>query len=238
VNLRTSLSVFRAARDWRPTIVALLAASGLSAWLGRTSADFLFQVAYLGFPLVAIYSIANVFEYAQRAPVFSILAQRAESDQRMMWSLLRAGALVYVSLCAVLLVGLIIGGALNSDPSTGPRSLIIGLVWLLICGLSVATTSTMSRSGTAGFAILWMAMPFVSGFVQRAVGYSNTVRDALNFLFPPIDAVIVLSQLLKGEATGMRTLATAQFAFFPLLCFAIMHWRLKALANPDLPRVE
>lgn len=238
MNIRASLIVVRATRGWRSVVGGVLAAALMSAWLGRSNAEFLVQVAYFGFPLIAIKCIADVFQYSQRASVWSMLAQRTETDARMMWSLLGAGFLVYLCVSTVLLLALVIGGVSNPELTSGGTRLLLAALWMIIVGISVATTSTLSRGGTAGFAILWLVMPFVNAFVQDAAGYSNGVRDAVNFLFPPIDSLVLLPKVLDGVAPAEGTRVIAQLIFFPLLCFAITHWRLKALANPDLPRIE
>lgn len=238
MKIRSSLTLYKALRDWRSMCGGVLLAALLAMLLGRRNIDFLRQVVFYGYPLLAIKSIADGFAYAQRAPVWAMLAQRPEPDTKTMWSVLGGGSAIYVGFALALSVGVAVGGLLAPAPGSLPDFGVRALLWMVVSGLSVATTSTLSRQGTAGLAVLWLALPFVNRGAQSALEYSDGLRMAIDFLLPPVMSLNTLADMLAGVEVSSAGAIVAHILFFPVLCVAIIHVRIKALANPDLPRIE
>ncbi len=234
------LVLFRAAQDWRPLVGTVLLAAIAAATLGSAGESIIGFVGYYGPPLVAISVIGRTFEYSQRSSVWVMLAQRPESDVRRSWTILRVAAAVYLALSAILMAGAMVGILRSTDlPPTAFRSHLITMpVWIVIAGCAVSVASTAARAGTAGVAIGWLMAPFLIAFLKAGVGISHGVENALQFLAPPFDAVILLPAVLRGEIPEQAALRIAQIVSFPLLCFVLLRWRLRVLARPDQMRVE
>lgn len=169
-----------------------------------------------------------------------MLAQRPESDVRRSWTILRVGAAVYVALSLILMAGAMVGILRSTElPPTAFRSHLVAMpLWIAIAGCAVSVASTAARAGTAGVAIGWLMSPFLIAFLKAGVGFSHGVENALQFLAPPFDAVILLPAVLRGEIPEQAALRIAQLVSFPLLCFVLLRWRLRVLARPDQMRVE
>lgn len=150
-----------------------------------------------------------------------MLAQRPESDVRRSWTILRVAAAVYLALSAILMAGAMVGILRSTDlPPTAFRSHLITMpLWIVIAGCAVSVASMAARAGTAGVAIGWLMAPFLIAFLKAGVGISHGVENALQFLAPPFDAVILLPAVLRGEIPEQAALRIAQLVSFPLLCF-------------------
>ncbi|MFN0098845.1 MAG: hypothetical protein ACKVS7_09240 [Gemmatimonadaceae bacterium] len=234
------LVLFRAAQDWRAVVATVVLAALGAATLGRGSESIIGFVGYYGPPLVAISVMGRTFEYSQRSSVWVMLAQRPESDVRRSWSVLGAGAAVYLALGTLLVAGAMIGILRSNELApTALRSHLISMpLWLVIAGCAVATASTTARAGTAGLAIGWLLTPFLIAMLKAGLGFSEQVSNALQFLAPPFDAVLLLPAVLRGELAEQAALRISQVVSFPLLCFAVMRWRISVRARPDQNRVE
>ncbi|HRN52539.1 MAG TPA: hypothetical protein PK788_03535 [Gemmatimonadaceae bacterium] len=238
MNLQSSLTLYKSLRDWRPMFGGVLLAMLLAVLVGRRSIDFLSQVVFYGYPLLAIKSIADGFAFAQRAPVWAMLAQRGEPDTKAMWSLLGGGMAIYVGFALLLGVGVVVGGILPPAQEGLFSFWSRALLWMVVCGLAVAATATLSRRSTAGLAILWLALPFVNRVAQSSLEYSDRLRMAIDFLLPPVMSLNAFADMLAGNEVASAGTIIAHILFFPLLCATIIHVRIRALANPELPRIE
>jgi hypothetical protein len=240
MSLNSSLTLMRAARDWRPLVGGLVAVAALALTLGRSQLGFVKFVAFYGPPLIAVSILGGLVEYSQRASVWLLLAQRPGSMVRTTWSLLGAGLGAYAA-AVVVAAGAGLLGAMLNPAVTGAEwwgLLVTTVAWTAVVGSAVAVTSTMARAGTAAVSVMWLVSPVLLAFVKSAAGFSDGVGQAIGFLLPPFDAVFELPKLLRGEIAGEAPRYVAQLVTFPLLCAALLGWRLRLLSRPERPRVD
>ncbi|MBP7549071.1 MAG: hypothetical protein KA761_02225 [Gemmatimonadaceae bacterium] len=232
--------VFRAARDWRVLGATVVLAALAAAVLASGGESVIGFVGYYGPPMVAISVMGRTFEYSQRSSVWMMLAQRPGSDVRRAWSILGVGAAVSLALSAILLVGAMVGILRSPDlPPTAFRSHLLSMpLWSVIVACAVAVTCTAARAGTAGIAVGWLIAPLLVAFLKSALGFSDQMENALQFLAPPFDAVLRFPAVLRGELPEEAALRSAQLVSFPFLCFLLLRWRLRVLGRPDQARVE
>lgn len=240
MNFRFTLTVFRAARDWRSFAVIVLATVIGAVVLGAKNSGFINAVAFYGPPLVAVAALSTPFEYSQRASVWLLIAQRPGTALRMMWQLLGTGLLVHAAASAVIIAGLVGGLAQNPEYARsvlGPNALMF-VLWAFVAGCAVSVTSTLARAGSAAIAVAWFISPFVIAMLDNAIGFAAWLRTALDFLAPPFEAVFTFPHVLAGKLPDVATQHTLQLVWFPIYCFAILKWRLAVLAKPDQTRLE
>jgi hypothetical protein len=240
VNRVAALTLFRASRDWRPYFIAVAVAAVAGVLLGRNNIEFSSFVGYYGPVALAIAIIGGVFEYSQRGSVWLMLAQRPGGEQRRLWTILGFAAAAYLAANAVMLSGVVAGIAINPDESASRArgALLVLPLWAVMIAFATAAASTITRGRSAAISILWILSPFIIGMVQTSLGFSDSIRRALEFLLPPFEAVFQLPAVLRGDRPDQAVLFSAQLVSFPILCLLILRWRIAILAKPDRIRSE
>lgn len=240
MNGSAALTLFRASRDWRPYLVAVALATVAGVLLGRTNAGFSSFVGYYGPLALAIALIGGLFEYSQRGSVWLVLAQRPGSETKRLWSILGYAAVAYLAASAVLLAGVLTGVALNSEAGelTLSAMLVVLPLWTVMIGFAVAATSTLVHQRSGALALCWIISPLLLGMTQTSLGFSDSIRHAIEFVLPPFDAVFQFAAVLRGDRSDDALRFTAHLIVFPLLCLLILRWRISVLARPDRVRSE
>lgn len=235
-----TLTVVRAARDWRPLVVGLAAMAILAFVLGKSQVGFVKFVLFYGPPLLAVTILGGLVEYSQRASVWLLLAQRPGRMTGATWSLLGAGLGAYVLAIGLTAGAGLLGASLNAEVTRSEwwALVVTAIAWVVVVGSAVAVTSTLARTGTAAVSLLWLVSPVLLAFVQDAVGFGDVVRYLIAFLLPPFDAVFELPKLIRGEVPEHALRYAAQLLTFPLLCAAVLGWRIRVLSRPERPRAD
>ncbi len=232
--------VLRASRDWRMFAGALVGALLATLLLGPKNGAVIGFVTFYGPPILAISLMAGLWEFAQRASVWALLAQRPGAERGRWWSLMRFCLLLYAAAGALLLAATVAAMALRPgvERTTVLATAVESTLWLAMVGAAVAATSTLRPTRSAALSLLWLVMPFIVTIASDALSLPTVFRDVLGFLAPPFDAVWDYSRVLAGELPGQAALYTAQVVAFPVLCLVLVGWRIRVLAQPDRPRVE
>jgi len=240
MNRKAVFTLLRACRDWRPLIASLAIAATIGLVLGRNSTSAIGFVAYYGPPLIAISVIGGLFEYAQRGSVWLLVAQRPGSEAARLWSLLGFAGLLYLCASAIVLAGALSGVALNDEytPIAQRAAFVVFPLWAVMIGFAVATTTTLVRTRSAGVSLAWVMSPFIVALAQGSLGFSDTLLHALEFLMPPQQAVFQFGAVLRGDRPEQALRFSAQLVSFPILCLAVIRWRISVLSKPDRIRVE
>lgn len=240
MNRSALFVLLRAARDWRPFWVAIAVSAAAGLLLGRTNVTVSTFLGYYGPPALAITLIGGLVEYSQRGSVWMLVAQRPGMESRRLWSIVAFAAALYLAASATLMLGVLGGIALNADaPQELTRSSVVVFpLWVVMVGFAVAFTSTLSRTRTAALSVGWIISPLVLELIQGSLGFSLSIQHAIEFLLPPFNAVFQFGAVLRGDRAEHALRYTLQLISFPILCLAVLHWRINSLAKPDRIRIE
>lgn len=233
---RAAVLVLTSSRAWGATAIALLAVTiggGFFAQQNETTVDVL---AFYGPPLLAITVFAGVREHLTRVAVWTGLFQRPVNEMHELLRILSLRAALYLVGAALLLggamVGLLAGDAVPSG--TLGYTLLTAVLWSVVVLFAMAAVGMLATQGAAAVVIAWLISPLLLAMLVPALGISDAARHAIEFLLPPVDAVFGYDEVLRGLTPDVAVLYTVQLVTFPLLCVAIVTWRLRAWVRADL----
>lgn len=238
MRFRDWMQAFRAARDWRGFGASWLAVPLVAVILGPGSDGTLNVIALYGPPVLAISLMGGLWEFAQRASVWTMLAQRPGTERARWWSLHRFCLATYGGVSAVMLAGLAAGYARNPEVASPALTMLSVTLWTAVVGAAVAFTSTIRPTRTAALSLVWLVSPFVLAVLRQAFEMPSAVNDALGFLVPPFDAAWDYARVVRGELPERAVTYSAQLLAFPVLCLLLVRWRIAVLSRPDRARAD
>lgn len=233
---RAAALVLACSRAWRVTAVTVLAVAVGGAVMIRQNENVANVLAFYGPPLLAVTVFGGLSEHLARLAVWTGLFQRPVDTVPELVRVLTLRAGVYILGVALLLGGVVIG-LMPGDavpPGTLRYTILTAALWSVMVLFATSAVSTLAGQGVAGVVIAWLLSPFLLTMLMRAVEAPELVRLTVEFLLPPINAVFGFHEVLRGERPDDALRFTAQLVTFPLLCTAIVGWRLRAWARADI----
>lgn len=233
---RAAVLVLASSRAWRATAIAILAIAVGGAFFAQQNETTVDVLAFYGPPLLAITIFAGVREHLTRVAVWTGLFQRPVNEMHELMRILSLRAALYL-VGAGLLLGGAVAGLLAGDavPSgTLGYTLLTAVLWSVVVLFAMAAVGMLTTQGAAAVVIAWLISPLILAMLVPALGIPDAVRHVIEFLLPPVDAVFGYDEVLRGLSPDDAVRYTTQLLTFPLLCIAIIGWRLRAWVRADL----
>lgn len=233
---RAAVLVVASSRAWRATAIAIVAVTVGGAFFAQQNETTVDVLAFYGPPLLAVTVFAGVREHLTRVAVWTGLFQRPVNEMHELMRILILRAALYLAGAALLLGG-VMAGLLAGDavPSgTLGYTLLTAVLWSVVVLFAMAAVGMLAMQGAAAMMIAWLISPLILAMLVQTLGIPDALRHAIEFLLPPVDAVFGYDEVLRGLTPDVAVRYTAQLVTFPLLCVAIVCWRLRAWARADL----
>ncbi|HET8771635.1 MAG TPA: hypothetical protein VFM71_11685 [Gemmatimonadaceae bacterium] len=233
---RAAALVLACSRQWRSTVLTVLVIAVGGAFATRQNDTVANVLGFYGPPLLAVTVFAGLREHLARVAVWTGLFQRPVDEVRELVRILALCAAIYLAGVAVLVCGALTGLAMGDAlvGGTWDYTVLTVVLWSVVVLFATAAASMLAAQGAAAVVIAWLISPFILTMVVQSVEIPEVAASAVAFFLPPVDAVFGYREVLHGERPDDAVRYTAQLLFFPLLCVAIIGWRLRAWVRADL----
>ena len=235
MNWRGALLVVRTVRDWRGVLAGVLLTAIAAAVISRTQSGFAKVAIFYGPPLISLTILGGVVRHVRRPMIWRTLTQRPVGDEGELWRVAAvAGGTAGLATLAVLLAALV-GLAANPEiPASDMRSVVVSaLLWAVQSTAAVSAMCVVVLGNAAAASFAWLISPVLLALLAEGSAVIARARVAIEFVLPPLDAVVLVARAASDPGTALDGVYLAQLVSFPILCLALIRLRFRRLARSE-----